>query len=130
MATTYQFYITLFSNALREIYEQNTHADFTVKLAQHIDLCSNSNWELGLWEISISSSPHMGEDVTPLIHCNLVSPQSVGDNTVRSKRTFVLPSSSSCQYEFQNVYYVPIEQRQFEDVRISCGNFRTSGLSS
>jgi len=43
MATTTHFYVTLFSNASREIYEQNTHADFTVKVAQHIELGSTSN---------------------------------------------------------------------------------------
>ena len=32
------FYITLLSNASRYIYDLNTHADFTVKLAQPIDL--------------------------------------------------------------------------------------------
>jgi len=32
------FYIALLSNALRDIYDQNTHSDFTVKMAQPIDL--------------------------------------------------------------------------------------------
>jgi len=37
-------------------------------------------------------------------------------------RTFVFPSSSSsssssCQHEFRNVYYVPVEQRRFQDIR-------------
>jgi len=36
------FYVTLLSNASRNIYEQNTHADITVKLAQAI-LGSTSN---------------------------------------------------------------------------------------
>ena len=45
-------YVTIFSNASRDIYEQNMHADFMVKLAQPVDLGSTSNWEVGLFEIS------------------------------------------------------------------------------
>jgi len=55
MATQNRFYVTLFSNALRDTYEQNTHADFTVKLAQPVDLSSTSSWVVGLYEISCSS---------------------------------------------------------------------------
>jgi len=55
MATQSHFYVTLSSNASRDLYEQNTHADFTVKLAQPLDLVSTSNWEVGLCEISCSS---------------------------------------------------------------------------
>jgi len=51
------FYVTLLSNASRDIYEQNTHADFTVKLAHPLDLGSASNWDVGVCEISCSSSP-------------------------------------------------------------------------
>jgi len=40
-----KIYVTLFSNDSRDIYEQNTHADFTVKLAQTVDLGSISNCE-------------------------------------------------------------------------------------
>jgi len=58
MATQSHFYVTLFSNASRDMYEQNTHADFTVKLAQPVDLGSTSYWEVGLCEISFSS-PHL-----------------------------------------------------------------------
>jgi len=57
MATTSHFYVNVFSNASHDIYEQNTYADFTVKLAQALDLGSNSSWELGLCEISSSSPP-------------------------------------------------------------------------
>jgi len=40
-------------------------------------------------------------------------------------RTFVFPSSS-CQHEFQNVYYLHIEQHTFQDIRI--GFLTTGGL--
>jgi hypothetical protein len=65
MATRSHFYVTLFRNASRDIYEQNTDADFTVKLAQPVDLGSTSNWELGVSEISCSSPP-MEEETTAL----------------------------------------------------------------
>ena len=48
MATQSHFYVTLLSNVSRDIYEQNTHPDFTVKLAQPVDLGATSNWEVGL----------------------------------------------------------------------------------
>ena len=67
MATTSHFYVTLLNNASRDIYEQNTHADFTVKLAQPVDVVSTSSWEVGLCEISFSSPP-MAEDTTALIY--------------------------------------------------------------
>ena len=55
------------------------------------------------------------EETLALIYCNLISPHIVGDSTVRSMQTYDLPS---CQHEFQNVYFVPVEQRIFQDIRI------------
>jgi len=51
------FYITLLSNASREIYDLNTHADFTVKLAQPIDLGSTSKSEVGFCEFRVLHLP-------------------------------------------------------------------------
>jgi hypothetical protein len=59
-------------------------------------------------------------DVTPcadhaVIYCNLISAQFVGDSTVRCMRTFL---TTSCpHYEFRNIQYVPVEQRQFQSIR-------------
>jgi len=55
MATGSHFYVILFSNASRDIYEQNTRAYFKVKLSQPVDLGSTTTWEVGLCEISCSS---------------------------------------------------------------------------
>jgi len=66
------FYVTLLSTASRDIYDLNTHADFTVKLAQPIDLGSTSKWEVGVCEISCSPSPEGAKTV--LLYCNLISP--------------------------------------------------------
>jgi len=115
MATQSHFYFTLLSNALREIYEQNTHADFAVKQAQPVDLGSTSNWKARFCEVPCSSLPI--DDSLTIIYCNLTTPYFLGDTTVRSNRTFVFPSSS-CRYEFQNVYYVPLKQRKFQAIRI------------
>jgi len=117
MATQCHFYVTLCNNSSRDMYEQNTQADFTVKLAQPVELGSPSNWEVGLCEISCSSTP---EETLDLIYCNLISPQFVGDSTVRNMRTYVFPSSSSssCQHDFQNVYSTSVEQRRFQNIRI------------
>jgi len=52
-----KFYVTLLNNASRDIYDQNEHVDFTVKLAHTINLRSTSNLEVLVCEISCSSSP-------------------------------------------------------------------------
>jgi len=40
------FYVTLLSIASRKIYDLNTHADFTVQLAQAIDMGTTSKWKM------------------------------------------------------------------------------------
>ena len=85
----------LFSNASREIYENNTHADFTVKLSRSIDLGTSPNYDVGVCEVSFSSPQSLNTvDVKPcadhaMIYCNLISPQFVGYSTVRYLRTFL-----------------------------------------
>ena len=68
-----KFYVILLSNSSREIYDLNTLADFMVKLAQPIDLGSTSKWEVGVCEISCSSSPEWASPV--LLYCYLISPR-------------------------------------------------------
>ena len=41
------FYILLFSNASQKVHSSNTLAEFTIKLAQRIDLGSTEIWEVG-----------------------------------------------------------------------------------
>jgi hypothetical protein len=118
------FYVTLFSNASREIYENNTHADFTVKISRPIEIGTSLNWEEGVCGVSCSSptpASLITVDVMPcadhaMIYCNLISPQFVADSTVSCMRTF--PTTSCRHYEFRNVQYVPVEQRQFQSIRI------------
>ena len=119
------FYVTLFSSSLLKIYKENKIAAFTVKLTQPIILGSNDNWEVGVCEISCSPPLSIGTgkavtvvgDTNVLLYCNLVSPQFVSDQTARVLRTFIHPSSH-CEHKFTEVYYVPVEQRNFQDIRI------------
>ena len=45
--------VTVFRHASQDICEQNTHADFTVKLAHPVDLGSTSNWEMGVCKFCV-----------------------------------------------------------------------------
>ena len=99
-------------------------AAFTVKLSQLIDLGSNDNWEVGVCEIScppprkvtLKETTVVGE-TNFLLYCNLISPQFISDQTARVLGTFIFPSTS-CQYNFTEVFYVPVEQRNFQDIQI------------
>ena len=117
------FNVTLFSSSSRKIYRKNKLSAFTVKLARRIDLGSSENWEVGTCELSCPP-PNLGT-IRPLhvvgetnvfIYCNLISPQFVGDNIARCLRTFIFPSIH-CQRTFREVY-VPVEQRNFQDIRV------------
>jgi len=118
------FCVILLSNASREIYDLNTHADLTVKLVQRIDLGSTSMWEVGVCENSNPLSPERENPV--LLYCNLISSQFLGDSAVRCIRTFRLYRNAMCQHEFQKVQNVPVEQRRFQDIRMEF--LKTEGL--
>ena len=119
------FYITLFSNAAQKSHPNNTLAEFTIQLAQRVDLGSKDNWEVGLCEFSC---PHhkpvnankplevVGE-TNALLYCDLITPQFVGSYNVRCLRTFIHPSKF-CEHRFNNVYYVPVQKRSFQDISI------------
>ena len=120
-----QLYLTLFSNGAQSVYPNNTLAAFTIPLAQQIDLGSNDVWEVGIAEFTYppileGTYTHgvtvIGDD-NILIYCDLISPQFVSCNLVRCLRTFICPSAY-CQHVFTNIYYVPVEKRQFRDIRI------------
>ena len=123
-SSTNSFYVTLFSNASWAMYENNSHADFTVKLSRPIDLGNSPNWEVGFCEVSCSSPPPASLNTVDvmacvyhaMIYCNIISPQFVVDSTRRCMRTF--PNTSCRHYEFRNVQYVPVEHRKFQSIRI------------
>jgi hypothetical protein len=47
-----QFYVTLYSNALKDIYPSNTLAAFTVQLAQAVELHPFERWEVDVCEFT------------------------------------------------------------------------------
>ena len=118
------FYVTLFSNGSQKLYPTNTLAAFTARLAQPIDLGSTDRWEVGVCEITCHptntgtfASVQVISANNALIYCDLISQQFVGSQYVRCLRTFIHPSTY-CNNIFQNVYYVPVEKRRFQDIRI------------
>jgi len=111
--------------ASRKIYKDNTLAAFTVKLAQPIDLGTDENWEVGLCEIACppptagTLKPVLIVGVTNvLVYCNLISQQFVGESAVRFLRSFIF-KSDLCQNVFKEVFYIPVEQRRFQDIWIA-----------
>jgi len=55
-ASSNQFYVTLVSNSSNEMYKDNTLADFTIKLAQPIELNYAENWEVGVCKVTCPTS--------------------------------------------------------------------------
>jgi hypothetical protein len=130
-----QFYITLFSNASQKVHPSNTLSDFKIQLAQRIDLGTDEDWEVGLCEFSCPP-PKTGTvkpidvigDTNGLIYCDLITPQFVGSNRVRCLRTFIHPSKH-CDQTFENVYYMPVEKRTFQDISILITNLKGANIA-
>ena len=81
-------------------------------------------WEVGLCEFTChprNVGRIAGLDVVcakiAFLYCDLISPQFVGSQYVRCFSTFVLPTTY-CNDVYENVYYVPVEKRRFQDIRI------------
>jgi len=73
------FYVTLFSNASKEVFPDNTLTAFTIHLAQPIDL-GQSDWEVGLTELTYKAPNrqlmrgklvHVVSSVNVLVYCDL-----------------------------------------------------------
>jgi hypothetical protein len=92
---------------LRE-HRDNTLADFTVQLAQGIDLGSTDRWEVGLCEFSCPSFNVVGM-IDALIYCDLIMPQFVGGQYARFLRRLI----HGPDHTFKNVYYTSVEKRAF-----------------
>jgi hypothetical protein len=50
-----------------------------------------------------------------LVYCNVISRQYIGSDMVRCLRTF---PSTNCENVFDKIYYVPVEERKFHEIRI------------
>jgi len=51
------------------------------------------------------------------VHCDLVAPQFVADQNLRTLQIIHFPSRDE-ERRFQNVYYLPVEKRVFRDINI------------
>jgi hypothetical protein len=56
-------------------------------------------------------------DTVTFMYCDLISPQFVSSSYVRCLRTFVEPAKTF-EYNFKNIYYLPVEKRRFKNIRI------------
>jgi len=111
-------YITLFSNASQHIYPDKIAA-FTIQLARPIRLDPSEIWEVGLHELSYSATQQLAN----MAGDNTNAPQLIGTAMVRNLRTFkIVPVAYDREYLFQNVYYVPVEEKTFRDIRIEILN--------
>jgi len=117
-----QLYVTLFSNASKEVFPDNSLTAFTIHLAHPINLGSASDWEFGLAEIFYKAPNRqilqgavfdVVSSINVLIYCDLITPQFVGSDNVRLLRTIICPTQLG-NYLFQNVYYLPVEKSLFQ----------------
>ena len=120
------FYVTLLSNASQKIYPDNTKAAFIIHLQQPINLGTSSDWEVGLCEntykpprLELISGALIDiiRETNALIYCDLIVPQFVCKNYVRLQRIIIYQSKLG-EHHFQNIYYLPVEKREFQDIHI------------
>jgi len=120
-----QFYVTLFSKTSKEVFPDNNLTAFTIHLAQPIDLGS-TDLDVGLAELSYETPNRQIKQgtvidvitsVNVLVYCDLISPQIVGTENVRLLRNIIC-STQLGKHMFQNIYYLPIETKTFQDIRI------------
>jgi len=112
------FYITLFSDASKEIYTLNSHTAFTNRLALTVDLSSSSDWLVGLTEISYKLPERMivrGALVTPIgeekvfVYRDLVAPQLEGSE-LKSVLLIIIAPSQTGHHKFPNIYYLSVQK--------------------
>jgi hypothetical protein len=113
----HEFCVTLLCTTSQSLFPSYTHRAFTVELAQTIHLGTKDRWEVGICEFACPP-PKVGMykplDLiglsTALVYCNLFSTQFLGNEIVRSLRTFTFPSQL-CQLTYDNIYYMPVEKK-------------------
>jgi len=69
-------------------------------------------------------APAREDNTDALVYCDLIVPQLIGTTMFRFLRTFniIMPEDYGVDYQFENVYYVPVEKRMFRDIRIEILN--------
>ncbi len=99
-------------------------AAFTNLLEQPIDLGSSDRWEVEVCEVTCHpgkvgsfTAIEVVSGNNALIYCDFISQQFVAGQYVRYLRTFI-HSTTYCNLIFENVYYMPVEKRCFQDIQI------------
>ena len=117
-------YVTLFRNCSQKLYPANVLATFTVRMAQPIEMGSTVRWEVGVCDFTCHptntctfASVQVVSSQIAFIYCNLITQQFVGSQYVRCLRNFI-HQSTLCSNIFENVYYMPVNKRRFQDIRI------------
>ena len=117
----HEFYLTLFSNSSQALYPDNTVGAFTIELARPIELNPRYKWVVGLCEFSCPAnrSDELVAGTHGLIYCNLIAAQLVGGTLARCLRTYIYPPQShDCEYIFDNIYYLPVEDLLIKNVHV------------
>jgi hypothetical protein len=96
----------------RRKHPDNSLAEFTVQLAQRIELGLTECWEVGLWKFSCPPPKPIDVVGTPnaLVYCDLIMPQFVGSQYGICFRLFI-HESKYCDHTFKHVYYVSRKTR-------------------
>ena len=75
--------------------------------------------------ILISERQLRADNTDALVYRDLIAPQLIGTTMVRFLRTFniiIMPEDYGAEYQFENIYYVPVEKRMFRDIRVEILN--------
>ena len=121
-----KFYVTMYSNAPKEVFPDNSLTAFTIHLAHPINLGSASDWEVGLAEVPYKAPNRQilqgtvvdfVSSIKVLFYCDLITPHFVGSDNVRLLRTIICPTQLG-NHLLQNVYNLPVEKSLFQDIRI------------
>ena len=111
-----QFYVTLFSNASKEVFPDDSLTAFKIHLDHPINLGSASDWLVGLAEVSYKAPNRqilqgavldVISSINVLIYCDLITPHFVGSDNIRLLRTIICPTQLG-NHLFQNFYYLPV----------------------
>jgi hypothetical protein len=85
---------------------------------------STDTWEVGVYEVTCRTNNvgtyakiQVVSATNALIYCDFISQQLVGSQYVRCLSTFIQPTTY-CNHIFDNVHYMPVEKRCFQDIQI------------
>jgi hypothetical protein len=62
-------------------------------------------------------------DTASLMYCDSITPQFVGSGLEGVLRTFTTPTVTG-KYNFDPLFYLPVEKRTFQDIRIEVMNLK------